>query len=316
MLTKIQDAIQTIKRQNYLELLPKVSALQQTKMSWARPIKSYTDVPLIYKNFFEPFLTKKRVFPYTVLTPSYEGYIHRTTEKLVCDFDSEVHILENHGDTYETHCYPYKEIFYVEARTILLYSSITISGVTKAGVPTSSTFEFNSTTDFLFTPILERIRFAFLDSQNTFSGPEIEEFNQLNKLNFKFMNYAKRSLLKGEKAFQSIFQPEIREKIIHLLGKTYYRRIFPTHLGILTDRELIMIREEYKPRGDDIYGGIWNFIHLNKIEALSLRDKGTDILEMTIQLPDQVKLEYLYQVSKKQEVNQLLERFTELTMKK
>ncbi len=312
MLTKIQNTIQTIRRQNYLALLPKVSALQQTKMSWAKPVKSYADVPLIYKDFFEPFLTEKRVFPYTVLTPSYEGYIHRTTEKLVCDFDSEVHILENHETTYEHQCYPYDGIIYIEARTILLDSSITISGVTKAGIPTSSTFEFNSTTDFLFTPILERIRFAFLDSQNTFPGSEIEEFNQLNKLNFKFMNYAKRSLLKGEKVFQSIFQPEIREKIIHLLGKTYYRRIFPTHLGILTDRELIMIREEYRPRGDDVYGGIWNFIHLNKIEALSLRDKGRGILEMTIQLPNQNKLEYLYQAAAKQEINRLLECFTEL----
>jgi hypothetical protein len=316
MLTKLQDAIQTIRRQNYRALLPKVSALQQTKMSWAKPIKSYADVPPVYKDFFKPFLTGGRLFPYTVLTPSYEGYIHPTTEKLVCDFDGKVYILENYGDTYETQCYPYEEIFYVETRTILLYSSITINGVTKAGVPTSSTFKFNSTTDFLFTPFLERIRSAFLDSQNTFQGLETEEFNQLNKLNFKFMNYAKRSLLKGEKALQFIFQPEIREKIIHFLGKTYFRRIFPTHLDILTGRELIMIQEEYKPRGDDVYGGIWNFIHLNKIIALSLNDKGKNILGLTIQLPNQVKLEYLYQASKRQEINQLLERFTELTAKK
>lgn len=66
-------------------MVPTQSAVEQTKSSWAKPIKSYAAVPNVYKSFFGPFLDRQ-VFPYTVLTPSYEGFIHRTTEKLVCDF--------------------------------------------------------------------------------------------------------------------------------------------------------------------------------------------------------------------------------------
>lgn len=59
------------------------SADEQTRLSWARSISTYADVPEIYQGFFEPFLAPGRVFPYSVLTPSYTGFVHRTTEKLI-----------------------------------------------------------------------------------------------------------------------------------------------------------------------------------------------------------------------------------------
>ena len=131
-----------------IALLPTVGAAEQTKSSWAKPIKSCAAVPNVYKDFFELFLADGRVFPYTVLTPSHEGFIHRTTEKLICDFGREIYVLERSGNTFEAQCYPLEGISYVEVRTILLDSRIKISGVTRQGVTTSSTFKFNSVTDY------------------------------------------------------------------------------------------------------------------------------------------------------------------------
>jgi hypothetical protein len=176
-----------------IALLPTVSAAEQTKSSWAKPIKSYAAVPNVYKDFFEPFLADGRVFPYTVLTPSYDGFIHRTTEKLICDFGREIYVLERSGNTFEAQCYPLAGISYVEVRPILLDSRIKISGVTRQGVPTSSTFKFNSVTDYLFTPILERIRLATVDSRDAAQSSESEKFDHLVRLNYKFTNYAKRN---------------------------------------------------------------------------------------------------------------------------
>ena len=316
MLTKMRNILWMNWRQVYTSTiagLPTLSAAEQTKSSWAKSIESYDAVPNVYKDFFEPFLADGRVFPYTVLTPSYEGFIHRTTEKLICNFGHEIYVLERSGNTFEAQCYPLEGISYVEVRTILLDSRIKISGVTRHGVPTSSTLKFNSVTDYLFTPILERIRLATFDSKDAAQSSELEKFDHWVRLNYKFMNYAKHSLLAGEKVIHTIMQPEIRASVLTVLGKTYYRTISPTHVSILTDRELILIREEVRKSGEDKYGGIWDYIPLNKIVTLSLSGKDSNLLVLSIQLPESARLEYLFQASAKREIDQLLERFRELT---
>jgi len=63
-----------------------------------------------------------------------------------------------------------------------------------------------------------------------------------------------RLVMGGEKVIHSILQPEIRESMFTVLGKTYFRTISPPHMSILTDRELIMIREELTRRKEDRYG--------------------------------------------------------------
>jgi hypothetical protein len=248
-----------------------------------------------------------------VLTPSYEGFFRRTTEKLICAIGCEIYILERSGNTYEAQCYPLEGISYVEVRTILLDSRIKISGVTRQGVPASSTIKFNSITDYLFTPILDRIRLDTVDCKDAAQSSELEKFDHWGRLNYKFMNYAKRSLVAGEKVIQAILQPEIRASVLTVLGKTYYRTISPTHISILTDRELILIREEVRENGDDKYGGIWDYIPLNKIVNLSLSEKDSSLLVLSIHLPDNARLETLYQASAKREVHQLLDLFRELT---
>jgi len=260
-----------------------------------------------------PFFVDGQAFPYTILTPSREGYIDRTTEKLICDFGNEIHILERSGNTFEAQCYPLEGISYVEVRSVLLYSHIKINGVTKQGVPASSTIRFNSVGDYLFTPILKRMRLATVDSKDAVQSSELEKFDHLIRLNFKFMNYAKRSILAGDKVIHSILQPEIRVPVFKVLGWTYYKTISPTHMSILTSRELITIRENEMQSGAGKYGGIWNYIPLNKIVSLTLSRKNNDLLVLSIQLPESVRLEYLFQDSAKQELDQLLERFSELT---
>jgi hypothetical protein len=84
-------------------------------------------------------------------------------------------------------------------------------------------------------------------------------------------------------------------------------------MSILTDRELIMIGEEYRRSGEDRYGGIWDYIPLNKIVALSLSREGSNLLSLSIQLPESACLDYLFEASAKREVEQLLDLAKELT---
>ena len=316
MLTKMRNVLRMTWRQVYTSTiagLPRLGAAEQTKSSWAKSIESYAAVPNVYKDFFEPLLADGRVFPYTVLTPAYEGFIHRTTERLICDLGHEIYVLERSGNTFEAQCYPLEGISYVEVRTILLDSRIKITGVTRQGMAASSTLKFNSVTDYLFTPILERIRLAAVESKGAAQSVELEKFDPWVRLNYKFMNYAKRSLLGGEKVIHTVLQPEIRASLFTVLGKTYSRTISPTHVSILTDRELIIIREEERRSGDDQYGGIWDYIPLNKIATLSLGRKDNNLLVLSIQLPESARLENIFQASAEREINQLLDRYRALT---
>ena len=295
--------------------LPTLSTEEQTRLSWAKPIESYTTVPKVYQDFFEPYLAAGREFPYTIQGPSYEGFFHRSTEKLICDFGSDIFILGRNGNTYTARCYPLDKISYVEIRSVLLDSYIKISGVTKEGLRASSSIRFNTVTDYLFTPIVEKIRLSAIGRKGTDQEPETGLFDHLISINYKFMNYGRRSLLGGEKYSYSILQPEIRTPILKFLGRKFYRTIFPTHMSILTDRELIMIREEARQSGNDRYGGIWDFIPLNKIGSLSLDKKGSNLLVLTIQLPENERLEYLYQASATEDLGKFLARYKELTAK-
>lgn len=293
---------------------PALTAFEQTRMSWAKRIESYTDVPAAYKDFFEPFQAAGRAFPYAILTPSFEGFIHRTTEKLICDVGDEIYVLERSGNTFEARGYPLAQIGYVEVRTMLLDSCITISGITKDGILATSSLRFNTVTDYLLTPIVKRIRLATTDAPGKALNSELEKFDQWVHVNYKFMSYAKRSLLGGEKVVHTLLQPEIRARVLTILGKTYYRMISPTHMCILTDRELIIISEEMRKSGDDRYGGIWRYILLHKIAALSVQKKDDDLLVLAIQLPHGVQYEHLFQPSMRQELDQFVVKYRELTL--
>jgi hypothetical protein len=292
-------------------LLPPANAAEQTKASWARPIDSLAAVPAAYLEFFEPLLASGRAFPYTVLTPSYQGFLHRATEKLVCDLDDEICILHRHAGTFEAHRYALEGISYVEVRTFLLDSSIKIAGVTEHGVAASTSFKFNAVTDYLFTPILRKIRRAAHGPRDAGLGTESEKFDEWVGQSYKFTNFAKRSLLAGDRVIQAILQPEIRTRALTLLGKTLYGLVSPTHICVLTDRELITVREERRSANDK-YGGIWDYIPLGKIVELFLSQRDGHFVELSIQLPDVVPLKSLYRASAERELNELLDRYREL----
>jgi hypothetical protein len=282
MLAKMHDILRVIGRKSQKPGTvgaPELSAGEQTKLTWARVIESYDNVPEAYKGFFDPLLASGQVFPYTVLAPAFETFGYRITEKLVCALDREIHVLERNGNSFKVQSYPLDGISHVVVRTILLDSRIKISGVTKQGI-TSSIVRFNSVTDYLFTPILRRIRLKAVDSKDMVGSSELSKFDQWINSNYKFMNFARHSLLGGEKVIHVMLQPEIRESRFTFLGRTFYKMISPTHVCILTDRELIMIREEAVQGRKDKYGGTWDYNPLNKITALTLNTKDDNMLTL------------------------------------
>jgi hypothetical protein len=315
MLGSIIDAMKLRWKQfNNLLVEPSLGAEELRKLSWAKRVESYDAVPDSYKFFFQPLFAKGQELPYTILTPSFKGLLEsRTTEKLVCAPDNEIYILEKVADSVKIFAYPLGDISCIEVSIVLLITQVTICGITKSGLPESVVIKFNTASEDLFTPILEKIRRVAIDSDNGEQGSEIEKFDYLEKLNYKFMNYARRSLLGEEKVLQVILQPRIRARIFNFLGKTIYKAISPAHLSILTNRELIIIREEGGQKFLAEYGKVWDYIRLKKIVNMSLAGKDGNFLKLSIQLAEGVSFENLYQASAKEEVNRLISRFASIT---
>jgi hypothetical protein len=137
----------------------------------------------------------------------------------------------------------------------------------------------------------------------------MDKFNRLYFSNYKFMNYAKRSLLGGEKVIQTILQPEIKTGYFRFFGIPFYRTISPAHLTILTDRELIIIRDDARWSSTAKYGGIWDYIPVTKILSLSQSETGDRLVGLTISLQDGARLDLVFQASAREEIARLFERF-------
>lgn len=290
------------------ESLPVVTADEQTRLSWLKVVSSYAETPELYRSSFAALVGDSQ-FPYTVLTPSYAGFINREIEKLVCYLDGKVYIWQEVTGVLSCTCYAVKDISHVEVGKALLQAWVKISGLADNGRPSTTEFKFNTVTENLFAPIVNTIRLAPACAPEIDPDLERSKFNFLNRTNLKLMNYARRSLLRDEKVERIILQPEIRNEVLRLFGASFFRTGCLAHLSILTDRELILIQDGTGKRwwgGDIRYGGVWHYIPLDKITAISLTGPEDELLTMAIRLPEGDCLTSLFSVSNRQEVDKFL----------
>ncbi len=266
---------------------------EQTRCSWARLIQSFADLPEIYHDLFPVGPDGARVLPHAVLTPTYEGFLRRENQKLVYTGDRRIHIAERVKTGLARLCFPLDGISYVERGEILLHAWLKIRGLDDAGILRDTTLNFNSTSAYLFAPIIQAIRPAADASSPGASDPELAKFDVWVRENYKFMSYARRSILPGERVLQAILQPEIREDLVSLFGASLGRTVSPTHITILTDKELIVVKETVASRWtrDDKYGGVWTFLPLAKVVDVSLMQKaGGTVLSIRLPGDDQIEL--------------------------
>lgn len=243
-------------------------------------------------------------FPYAVLTPSRGGFMSGEQEKLVFCVADTVIVLEQKGSSLTSTRFCIQDVSYVQVGRALLQSWVKIRGIACNGAPSSCEFEFNTISDYLFTPIVEKLRAASACSSWLDASEERSKFDYLNRLNFKLMSFARHSILPGEKIAQIIFQPEIRTQTLNPLAKLFCRMLCTPHLCILTDKELILVQDGVGKRwGRDVrYGGTWNYIPLDKITSVSCVEAQTGLLTMSIQLPGDDPIDSLFSASNRQDV--------------
>jgi hypothetical protein len=254
----------------------------ETMKSWASLINAYEKVPLIIRDHLQMLLRSQSNFPYTILIPNQQVNKSQTASDLVCLFNEKIVVLEirNAVEVVST-VYYFEDIDYVEIGTILLYSWIKIGGISN-GVTKYSMIQYNSVNHNLFMPVVEEIRNSTIGYGEADLQTEWNKFNYIaDSYGFKFLNIGRGNIQKGEKLIDIIFQPPIRIMVCDLIVKKYYKIITNGHMTILTDKEIILLKE---PKNEvSNYGYILTYIACSQIAKLSTHineDDNTMILEI------------------------------------
>lgn len=276
--------------------MPLLTAGEQTKLTWARPVETPEEAPSCYAAPLAALVAEPGCFPRCILTPSYAGFLTRTTEKLVCSWGDKIHIWERAGDDVRGVTYTLDAIDYMEFGSILLQAWLKIVGTDETGKRAATTIKFNAVTDYLFLPILHEWRSRGQAGATISLAAEQARFNCLGKDHYKFMNVARRVLFPGDTVLAYVMQPEMRAPVTHLFGHNWSRIKAPAHIVILTGRELIVAAEErgHGWRDEPRYGSVSTYIPLAKIAGVYERRTQTGDLHVTLDLPgnEQLALEF------------------------
>jgi hypothetical protein len=294
--------------------LPVLPAGVQTRLSWARSVDDFTLLPPIYRDFMTALLSDGHPFPYTVITPTFAGFMHREKEQLVFCLDDQFYIVERDSGRLVPRRYALADLNYVEVGSILLRAWITVSGLSSEGTLASTTLKFNAVSERLFAPFLQRIRAAGDQTAEVDREAELRKFDHLTTVDYKFRNFAYRSVWPTERVIDSLLQPEMRAPLLTLFGKTLSRLVATTHLWILTDTELIVIRDdEDSPiwQSGTRYGGVWLYLPLDKIMTISITSRSAEVLAIRLDLPHGDRVESLFAADRRDEVEQLLRQLIE-----
>jgi hypothetical protein len=187
--------------------------------------------------------------------------------KLIYIHEEKLYILEKDKKNILEVCYHFKDIQYIETGRLLLLSWIMINGVCENRT-ISTTIFYDTVVDLFFKHILILIRKNNFKIENNDISPEIMKFEELIYSNYKFMNFARQSIIPGEKVIEYFFQPEIKQIKFKIFNKPFYKILSNTYILILTDRELIFIKDYGYMNSN--YGGIWEFYNLEKIKNVQI----------------------------------------------
>lgn len=279
-------------------------------------IRSKADIPQTYQEIFQRLISQSAPFPYTLLLLPDKWGFAKSNSKLVSITSGTINIFEKNKKEVTATVYDFQDISYIETGTILLYSWITIYGITE-GKPSKTTLEYNTVLEKLFKPIVTRIRTVIHHLEETDAArdrlrEEQAKFDHLLQLHYKFMNFGKSSLVGGERVSKIILQPGINRRWYF---KFTNRCITGSHLTILADQELIFIKEEQSrsiTRGIR-YGGIWYYIALKKINRLStLPDEDKGIVTLQVEVNGGEVIDSVFEFTRQPELNELGEEIRRL----
>jgi hypothetical protein len=196
----------------------------------------------------------------------------------------------------------------IEYGVLLLQSWITIQGLDGGGALQSTTVRFNSVTDYLMAPFVDCLRGPAMQGSASALEMERAKLDYLAESHYKFRTYGRASLRMGASISQAIFQPEIRHVRLKLPGMSFTRLTSPAHLSILSNCELISIRDDPGQRWSrgSPHGAIWTYIPRNSITSAALAARADGTQELSVHLRHELGIRMLFRSEMTPRLQELL----------
>lgn len=254
------------------EWMTYTTSIPQSMRRWARRLPSYEEVPPGFHNVFpEPAASQ---LPYTILLPEEQiSLFHKRNTRLLCLYKDKLEIFEAVRGSAIATSYPLDAVISLEYGRVLLNSWLKLHTASQ-----SDTINFNSVTEHLFKPVIDSIRPAITAEesrhpQNT-RQHALSKLKFLQKANFKYLNMGMQSLMPGSKILSLIYQPDIHLTTLNVFKKPVFSKYLTCHLSLLTDKELILIKESKRTKRKDegLYGAVFTFIPHHHITRISFEN--------------------------------------------
>ncbi|MBL8055202.1 MAG: hypothetical protein JNK29_00825 [Anaerolineales bacterium] len=292
-------------------LLSAQTGAQQTMSAWAKVIDAREAVPAAYRPAYDEAVGNEPDLPFTVWAPALPGLRRPTTEKLLCAVRDTVYVWEKLGGQVTTTAYPFDAISDLETGNILLFSWITLGGVTTAGTSAATTIEFNTATSRHFAWLVNRLRPAPRPLDEPARQREGARLDFLAADSFKFMSFGRASLGPGAHLHSLVWQPPRWQPALQIGGWTLTRSLSLGRLVLLTDQELIVIEDDERSRTDKgvRYGGKWRYLALDHIGGAELSEPAAGQLVLSLSLvPGGRRCELRFPAAHQAELAELLGR--------
>jgi hypothetical protein len=266
-------------------------SLPVSMRGWARQISSYEEIPSGFQQVFPK--SAAAPLPYTILLPEERvSLFHKQNARLLCLYKDRLELFEAVRDNAISASYPLNAVISLEYGKILLMSWLKLHTVSQ-----SVTVNFNSVTESLFKPVIDAIRPAIIaeDSRHVLNNRQhvLSKLEFLRTVNLKYFNMGIRSLMPGSKLLGFVYQPDIHLTTLNLFNKPILSKYLTCHLSLLTENELILIKESKRTKGkkEALYGVIFTFIPYQQIAQCSFENtSGTTDCVMTIMCSDNTLL--------------------------
>lgn len=276
--------------------------------SWARNVRDYSEIPEIFKFYYDENFKDLTQFLNAIYAPADSWGRKKTNDKLILLYENSIVFLESVKGNINVVSYPIQNINYIENGSILLYSWLKINGDVN-GETKSSLVEYNTVVENIFKPIIDELRISLCDIDVREVEEELHIFDCLRDVNYKFMNYAKKAVLNGEKVIDFLYQADIKVPYFK-----FFKKLKSTsHMIIFTNKELIILEEEnVKSTKDAKYGGIWIYIPVHKILNAYIDEEETGFLNLSINVSGSNVFKSRFESSQKEKVERLVEQINKI----
>jgi hypothetical protein len=236
---------------------------------WAKHIETYEAIPAYFRDTVERDISGEEPFPYIIYCPSDRYGWRATNEKLLCLTGKSVLFYERIQNTLQTKRFCFDEIIMLEEGHVLLFSWIKIAGISN-GIHDTIFIEFNSVMERLFIKVLNTLRKEINQIDAASCSADLDKFNYLYNVDFKFGNHGKSSILGDVKVLCIAYQK--KRKIKKFLF--FYKNIIPeSYIVVLTDKELIVVADKDAKKYSQIKAGsVWTYCPICRVTEIQLSE--------------------------------------------